>query len=308
MDLALITLEQVGILFLLIFIGFAGVKTKIIQPESKKVFSSFLVSVVMPMVILNSYMSEFDPDVFINLAWSFVFSTVVMVVGFILTFLFMMKSKSKNKAILMFGSMFSNSVYMGFPLIQALFGTEGMLYTSAFVTMFNVFVWTIGYVVVSGKPFGKEVLKNVVTNPVLISIGVGLVIYLGQIPIPEIVKQPISLVANMNTSLSMIIIGMVIASSNMKQIVTSGEVWLLLLRRLIVIPAICFVLFYVLGISGMVANVVLILQACPTAAITSVFAIQFNHNENLAAGAVVLTTLCSIVTLPVFAMLLTMLV
>ncbi len=308
MDLALITLEQVGILFLLIFIGFAGVKTKIIQPESKKVFSSFLVSVVMPMVILNSYMSEFDPEVFLNLAWSFVFSTVVMVVGFILTFLFMMKSKSKNKAILMFGSMFSNSVYMGFPLIQALFGTEGMLYTSAFVTMFNVFVWTIGYVVVSGKPFGKEVLKNVVTNPVLISIGVGLVIYLGQIPIPEIVKQPISLVANMNTSLSMIIIGMVIASSNMKQIVTSGEVWLLLLRRLIVIPAICFVLFYVLGISGMVANVVLILQACPTAAITSVFAIQFNHNENLAAGAVVLTTLCSIVTLPVFAMLLTMLV
>lgn len=307
MDLALITLEQVSILFLLIFVGFAGVKAKIIQTESRKVFSSFLVSVVMPMVILNSYMSEFDPDILANLIWSFIFSTVVMVLGFVLSFLFMMKSKSKNKAILMFGSMFSNSVYMGFPLIQAMFGTEGMLYTSAFVTMFNVFVWTIGYVVVSGKPFGKEVLKNVITNPVLISIGVGLVIYLGRIPVPEIVKQPISLIANMNTSLSMIIIGMVIASSNMKQFITNKEVWLLLIRRLIIIPAICFALFYVLRISGMVANVVLILQACPTAAITSVFAIQFNHDENLAAGAVVLTTLCSIITLPVFTMLLTML-
>ena len=307
MDLALITLEQVSILFLLIFVGFAGVKAGIIQPESRKVFSSFLVSVVMPMVILNSYMSEFDPDILSNLIWSFIFSTVVMVLGFVLSFLFMMKSKSKNKAILTFGSMFSNSVYMGFPLIQAMFGTEGMLYTSAFVTMFNVFVWTIGYVVVSGKPFGKEVVKNVVTNPVLIAIGVGLVIYLARIPVPEIVKQPISLIANMNTSLSMIIIGMVIASSNMKQFITNKEVWLLLVRRLIIIPAICFALFYVLGISGMVANVVLILQACPTAAITSVFAIQFNHDENLAAGAVVLTTLCSIVTLPIFAMLLTML-
>ena len=173
--------------------------------------------------------------------------------------------------------------------------------------MFNVFVWTIGYVVVSGKPFGKEVVKNVVTNPVLIAIGVGLVIYLGRIPIPEIVKQPISLIANMNTSLSMIIIGMVIASSNMKKIITNKEVWILLLRRLIIIPALCFALFYVFGISGMVANVVLILQACPTAAITSVFAIQFHHDENLAAGAVVLTTLCSIVTLPIFAILLTML-
>ena len=307
MDLALITLEQVSILFLLIFVGFAGVKAKIIQPESRKVFSSFLVSVVMPMVILNSYMSEFDPDVLSNLIWSFIFSTIVMVLGFIITFLLTMKSKSKNIAILRFGSMFSNSVYMGFPLIQAMFGTEGMLYTSAFVTMFNVFVWTIGYVVVSGKPFGKEVVKNVVTNPVLIAIGVGLVIYLGRIPIPEIVKQPISLIANMNTSLSMIIIGMVIASSNMKKIITNKEVWILLLRRLIIIPALCFALFYVFGISGMVANVVLILQACPTAAITSVFAIQFHHDENLAAGAVVLTTLCSIVTLPIFAILLTML-
>ena len=307
MDLALITVEQVSILFLLILVGFAGVKAKIIQPESRKVFSSFLVSVVMPMVILNSYMSEFDPDILTNLIWSFIFSTVVMGLGFVISFLLMMKSKSKNKAILTFGSMFSNSVYMGFPLIQAMFGTEGMLYTSAFVTMFNVFVWTIGYVVVSGKPFGKEVLKNVITNPVLISIGVGLVIYLGRIPVPEIVKQPVSLIANMNTSLSMIIIGMVIASSNMKQFITNKEVWALLLCRLIIIPAVCFALFYVLGIGGMVANVVLILQACPTAAITSVFAIQFNHDENLAAGAVVLTTLCSIVTLPIFAMLLTML-
>ena len=308
MELAVITLQQVSILFLLIFIGFVGVKAKIIQSESRKVFSSFLVSVVMPMVILNSYMSEFDPDILVNLMWSFVFSTVVMVLGFIISFLLMMKSKSKNKAILTFGSMFSNSVYMGFPLIEAMFGAEGMLYTSAFVTMFNLFVWTVGYVVVSGKPFGKEVLKNVVTNPVLISIAVGLVIYLARIPIPSIIKQPISLVANMNTSLSMIIIGMVIASSNIKVFITNKEIWLLLLRRLLIIPALCFGLFYVLGIGGMVANVVLILQACPTAAITSVFAIQFNHDENLAAGAVVLTTLCSIVTLPLFAMLLNMLV
>ena len=305
MDLAMITLEQVGILFLLIFVGFISVKTGVIQPESKKMFSSFLVSVVMPMVILNSYMSEFDPDVLSNLLLSFALSTVVMLLGIVVSFVVTIKSKSKNRAILRFGSMFSNSVYMGFPLIQAMFGAEGLLYTSAFVTMFNLFVWTIGYVIVSGKPFGKEVLKNVITNPVLISIVIGLVIYLARIPVPAIIKQPISLIGNMNTSLSMIIIGMVIASSNIKSFITNKEIWVLLVRRLLLIPAICFGVFYLLGINGIVANIVLILEACPTAAITSVFAIQFNHDENLAAGAVVLTTLCSIVTLPMFAMLLT---
>ena len=89
--------------------------------------------------------------------------------------------------------------------------------------------------------------------------------------------------------------------------ITNKEIWVLLVRRLILIPAICFGIFYLFGISGIVANIVLILEACPTAAITSVFAIQFNHDENLAAGAVVLTTLCSIITLPMFAILLTML-
>ena len=75
MELAIITLEQVSILFLLIFVGFISVKTGIIQAEARKIFSNFLVSVVMPMVILNSYMSDFDPEVLSNLLLSFALST-----------------------------------------------------------------------------------------------------------------------------------------------------------------------------------------------------------------------------------------
>ena len=108
------------------------------------------------------------------------------------------------------------------------------------------------------------------------------------------------------TPISMIIIGMIIAGSNMKFIVANKDIWFTIAVRMIVIPAISVVLFWLFGLSGMTAKVVLIRAACPTAAITSVFAIRYGHDENVAAGAVVLTTLASIVTLPLLAMLLQM--
>ena len=152
----------------------------------------------------------------------------------------------------------------------------------------------------------KEVAKSILSTPVLYGVVLGLIIYLMQIPVPNFIVSPVASIGNMNTPISMIIIGMIIAGSNMKFIVTNKDIWFTIAVRMIVIPAISVALFYLLGFSGMTAKVVLIQAACPTAAITSVFAIRYGHNENVAAGAVVLTTLVSIVTLPLLAMLLQM--
>ena len=301
MELALITVKQVVVLFILIFAGFVCVKTKAVKMEGKKAFSDLLLYLIVPAMVINSYMMEFNAEILQNLLKAFGLSILLLFIGLLVTMVLTAKHKSPDLPIMRFACIFSNAAYMGFPLIQALFGSEGLLYASAFVTVYNILLWTAGYGIVSKKVRAKEVWRTIFTNPVLISVVAGLLIYLCQIPVPDIIKQPISLIGNMNTPLSMFITGMIIAGSDIKGLVYNKNIWYIIL----VIPAVCFGVFSLFHVTGMAAQVVLLLEACPSAAITSVFAVQFGYDENLAAGAVVITTFLSILTLPVCAMLLT---
>ena len=195
---------------------------------------------------------------------------------------------------------------MGFPLISALFGSEGLLYASAYVTVFNILLWTLGYGLVSGGSSVKEVARSLVRTPVLYAIVVGLGIYLLQIPLPALITQPLELLAGVNTPLSMLITGMLVAAGDVRSIVTDKHIWKLASVRMLLIPAATLALFGALGFHGTAAQVVTLLECCPAAAITSVFAVQFGHDEHFAAGSVVLTTLLSIVTLPLCALIITM--
>ena len=214
-----------------------------------------------------------------------------------ITLLLTARKTGSRMPIFRFACIFSNAAYMGFPLISALFGSEGLLYASAYVTVFNILLWTLGYGLVSGGSSVKEVARSLVRTPVLYAIVVGLSIYLLQIPLPTLITQPLELLAGVNTPLSMLITGMLIADKH---------IWKLASVRMLLIPAATLALFGVLGFHGTAAQVVTLLECCPAAAITSVFAVQFGHDEQFAAGCVVLTTLLSILTLPLCALVLTM--
>ena len=307
MELAVITAKQVAVLFLLIFAGFSCVKTGAVKIEAKKAFSDLLIYLIVPAMVINSYLTEFDPKVLQNLLRSFALSTVLLLLGLVITFLLTLRiGKEKNTPILRFACIFSNAAYMGFPLIQALFGAEGLLYASAYVTVFNILLWTVGYAMVSGKVRPREVLHSILTTPVLWSVLLGLTLYLCRVNVPELIRQPLQLVGSMNTPLSMIITGMLIAGSKPEKLLGSRAIYRIILIRMLFIPLASFLLFRLLGVQGMVAEVVLLLEACPCAAITSVFAVQFGYDEDLAAGSVVITTFISIVVLPLCAMALTM--
>lgn len=305
MDLAIIAAKQVLEMFLMILAGFICFKTGVIKEEGKKALSDLLLYLVVPAMIVNSYLVEHDSSMTGNLVRMLIYSILMVGTGLVITYAVLFSKKNKDRGIMRFACGFSNAAYMGFPLIQALFGSEGLLYASAFVTVYNILLWTAGYGIVSKKVRAKEVLRTIFTNPVLISVVAGLLIYLCQIPVPDIIKQPVSLVGNMNTPLSMFITGMIIAGSDVKGLVYNKNIWYIILVRQLVIPAVCFGVFSLFHVTGMAAQVVLLLEACPSAAITSVFAVQFGYDENLAAGAVVITTFFSILTLPVCAMLLT---
>lgn len=305
MDLAVITLKQVAILFLLIFSGAFCYKTGALKAEAKQAFSDLLLYLVVPVMVVNSYLVPFDPATTQNLIKAFLWSGIALLTGLAVTFLATWKQTGAKLPIRRFACIFSNAAYMGFPLIQALFGSEGLLYASAFVTVFNLLLWTVGYAMLSGKVTVRQMAASILKTPVLYAVILGICLYFLQIPVPELIKKPCELISGMNTPLSMIITGMLIAASNLGKILKSRELWMTVLLRMLVIPAVCIGLFSLAGLRGMAAEVVLLLEACPSAAITSVFAVRFHYEEDFAAGLVVVTTMVSILTLPLCALLLT---
>ena len=285
----------------------AGSKDGLLKAEGRQMLSSLLVNLVVPAMIVNSYRMEFSMEILRNLLAAFGLSVLAILMGTVLTLLLTARQKDSRAPIFRFACVFSNAAYMGFPLISALFGAEGLLYASAYVTVFNILLWTMGYGMVSGSNSPRAIARSLLHTPVLYAMVIGLCIYLLQIPVPQLIAQPLELMANMTTPLSMVITGMLLAAGDLGCIVRSKPVWKLAAVRMLLIPTVCLAVFGLLGFRSMTAQVVLLLECCPSAAITSVFAVQFGHDESFAAGSVVLTTLLSIVALPLCALVVTLL-
>ena len=126
MDLAKISLQQVFIMFIMIILGFVLVKAKIIEISSKKSLSNLLVYLVVPFMIVSSYCKDYDKEIMTNILWCFLASFIVLIVGILIVFILTLIWKIDDKPILRFGMMFSNAAYMGFPLIEAMFGDTGL--------------------------------------------------------------------------------------------------------------------------------------------------------------------------------------
>ncbi len=294
---------QVVVMFLLVMTGYVASRVGGVKAEARSMFSDLLINIVIPAMIISSYNTEYDPAVSKNLLIMFVVSMAAMLLGIAIAALVCMRMKNGDAPLVRLAIGFGNVGFMGFPLISALFGSEGLLYASMFNAVFNILIWTIGVRLVDREKSrgGLKIFLDIIKKPALIAVVIGMIIYFGQISLPSLIAQPIDLLADMNTPLAMFVVGMVLASGGIKEGVRDARLWFIVLFRLILIPLVVFGLCLLLGIRGMVGAICVVLSACPCASMVSVFAVRYRYDEALGAGAVVVTTLLSIVSLPVFA-------
>ena len=306
MELASITFWQVAVLFMLIFTGVLCVKTGILSISAKAELSNLLVYLIIPAMAVNSYIAEYDPEIGRHILQAFIYSTALILMGLALTVLLNRDKSDPLTPIRRFACVFSNAGYMGYPLITALYGKEGLMYAGAYVTMFNILLWTVGVRILSRQHERGDTIRSILKNPVIYAVFIGLAVYYLRLPVPRIIRAPLAYISDMNTPISMMITGMLLAESNVFGLMRNARLWKTVGLRLLVIPAVCVAAFLALGIRGMVAQVTLLQEACPCAAITAVLAVRFRHDEAFASGLVAVSTLLSIVTLPACALLLSM--
>ena len=198
----------------------------------------------------------------------------------------------------MFSVIYSNCGFMALPLIQSIYGSDGVFYAVAYVTVFNIFYWTQG-VYVYTKDWKQLSFKKAFFTPGVIGAVIGLSLFALRIKLPTPLASTVSFVASLNTPVPMIILGTYLVNINIKKTAKNLQLWLVCLVRLILFPVIGILLAKVMQLPDVVAMPLVVACSCPAAAVATLFAARYNLDSEYASETVSVSTLLSIITIPI---------
>lgn len=290
--------EKVIVMFILMAIGFFLAKRRILTDEGKKQMTELLLTVVVPCVIITSYQREFNEAIFKNLMIAFLMGVLMHFVLIILGMIFFKHREDGRDRINKFAITYSNCGFMGLPLIQSIYGDDGVFYAIAYIAVFNILYWTHG-VYVFTKDFKMLSVKNLLKTPAIIGTVLGLLFFFARIRLPVVLNEAMSFVAALNTPIPMIILGTYLVELNLKETIKNSSMWIICTLRLLVAPIIAVFIAGLLGADEVVAMSSVLCSACPVAAVSTLFAVRYNQDSKYASELVSASTLFTVVTIPI---------
>ena len=291
-------LKQTLIMLILMLVGALSAKTGLISSAANKDLSKFILQVVNPVVIFMSYQTELKPELVKKLLLTFGLSALAMAVMLAGAYLFIRPKNGKNTEIERFSSIYSNCGFMGIPLVNALFGMEGVFCLTAFITVFNLTVWTHGVILITGEKDVKSVLK-VLRSPTMIAIGLGLLAFFLKIRLPEIPSKALGYISELNTPLAMVVSGVTISETNLLSIVKKVSIYKVCFSKLILLPFILSVIFLAFPVDEQVKMTVLVAAAAPPAAMCTLLCVRSGKDSLYASEIFTAGTILSVITLPI---------
>ena len=290
-------------MFVMIAIGYIAFKAKLVNDLGNRQMTNLLLYVISPLVIIDAYQMEYNDTLATNLLIAFGLAIISHLIAILISTLFIKKKGNEQKApIERFAIVYSNCGFMALPLVSALFGSEGVFYASAYMTIFNLLSWSHGYILMAGKA-DKDTIKKIVFSPVILSVGAGLLIFFLQIPIPSVFTSSFSFMAGVNTPLAMVITGVSLAQNNILAAFKQIRCYYVMVLSCIIVPitAMCVYLFLPLPTNIILVN--LVSTACPCAVTTILFSTKFELDSAYATQIFTLCTLTSVVTIPLIVLL-----
>ena len=291
--LILILLRQIAIMALLMAVGIYLSRKGFLSPQGTKDLGAILLRIIIPCVIVKSYITTYSRERLLELA----LSAGLALVAFILAMGIAYLVYGKRRRIENFASAFCNAGFIGIPLAQAVIGDEGVFYMAASVALLNLFQWTYGVYIMTDRRDSISA-KTIAKNPVVIAIVIGIALFLSRLPVPGIVTSTLGYIAGMNTPVAMILMGTYMAKLPWRKLLDKRAYGCVLLR-LVVIPAVVLAVFWALPITNQnVALAAYLAAATPVGANICVFSQQYDCDYEFSVVTVCLSTVLSIVTVP----------
>ncbi len=293
-----LVMKQLITMALIALGGFIFAKIFKVEESQQKFLSKLLLYFINPFMVVKSFNLEFDADKLAQLGFVFaialVFHGVMILLGYF----------SSKEAVDRLAVCFTNCGFIGIPLIRGVFGDIGVFYLMGYLVVFNILIWTYGYYIMSGSIN----LKKIITNPNIVAVIIGVAIFCSPWTLPEFIARPVTMIGDLNTAVSMILIGILLA--NFKP--ADGKKYALKIVKVSIIRhivcaivniAILFVvwkLFPNVPDCRLLLFVALICSMCPAATTIPGFAVLFNRDETYASLIISFTSILCILFLPSF--------
>ncbi|MHB1484565.1 MAG: AEC family transporter [Saccharofermentanales bacterium] len=304
------------IMCLLILVGYVSRKRDIVDENFGRNLSRFIFDIVFPAIIINSMSISFDKKDLYNSGILILISTGSIILMFFVGTgsKFITRKKDSLSQIITFALMFPNFTFMAFPVMELLFPEKGLFYISMFTIPTRFAIYILGPLLMKPEEAGenrlaliKSGLKSLLSPPVL-AIPIGLLIYFTGISLPMPVSETISYLAKVATPMGMAVSGIMMADVSLRNLFGEPRLYLLTVLRLLVAPVLVFFILAPFNLDPVILKISVIFCALPIASSTTIFAVQFKGDAPHAAGGVFLTTAFSMITVPICAYILELVV
>lgn len=302
---ASIVAQQVLLIFMYIAVGFVCVKANVISEEASRGLSSFVHRVISPSIIISGLMRPLDAKSLEGLGLAYFLSFIFYGVAILVACLAIRKRDDIRGRVERFGVLFSNCGFMAIPLVSAAVGEAGVFYLVAFISTFQVLMWSVGYILITGEK--KVQLRRMLLSPGMVATAVGLLLFFSQLPVPGVFRQLASSLASANSPVAMANVGMFLAGVPLGRELFRGRILYASFLRLAACPLASLLIIKLLGVSGWSAQAPAVILAaalagaCPSPAATSNFPAMLGYDGGYGAQIVAITTMLSIITLPAVA-------
>jgi len=276
-------------------------KRGIVDDNGKKCLTDLCVNVVIPCNIFKSCLIEFNMGIFKSCAMLLLSAVILQLLCLTLNKFIFNRYPSQQKKVLQYCTIVPMSGFLGNPIAEGIYDELGVLYTSIFLIPMRVVMWSVGttYFVADAEVDKKKVLKNVATHPCLVAIYLGLFFMVTQIQLPSVVTETVRYIGSCNSALTMFIVGTILADVKLPTIVNRDTLTFSVFR-LAILPAVALGLGRLLGLDSVSLGVSVLMTGMPAGATAAIFAARYGSDAPFATKCVVMTTLASMLTLPLW--------
>ncbi len=299
--ISILLAKKIAEFFIFIILGFLIVRCNILKSTDSEVVTKLCIYLMTPAIIINAFQIDATGDVIKGLLLAVFNAVIIHIVCIIIAKIYgrLTNATEVERASIIY----SNGGNLIVPIVGSVLGDEWVVYSAAFVAVFNIFVWSHGrgmFAKEDGIPW-----KKILLNVNIISIGVGLFMLVFDYKFTGLVSSVISSLADMVGPVSMIIVGMVLGGMKVQNIFSNNRIWGVICMRLIICPLVNLLIMSLLPVESFVSGgdtvmLVSFLAACaPCAATINQFAILYSKNAEYASAINILSTLLCILTMPI---------
>lgn len=305
MNISILLMQQIVQLFLMIFMGYLIVKTGLVRDDDSKVLSKIILYLIVPCVIINAFQVDYTTDTVKGLLIAFAASVMTQVI--LLVVISVAGKLLHLNEVEVASVYYSNSGNLIVPIVTFILGQEWVLYGCVFMSVQLVFLWTHCKKIISRE--ASYDWKKIILNINMLSIFIGVILFFTKIRLPEIIGNTLASVGTMIGPASMIVTGMLFAGMNLKQIFANKRIYFITFLRLIAVPLIALVLIKLSNLASFSADgnkimlIVFLAIITPSASTVTQMCQVYGNDSKYASAINVMTTLLSIITMPVMVML-----